>query len=239
MMEPSTLTGHWDFFDKIYCIALAERVDRRRQAEIQFKKVGLSARVEYYIARKHPRDAEEGIFNSHLACIKKGLEAGANRIAVFEDDVRFEGFDPAVLKNGIAFLSSHSAWNAFFFGCLVSGSAKTGNSAVLKVKYRSLAHAYVLNRRFAESLAAKPWQKKAFDALLNERQNEFYAIYPAFAFQSNSPTNNDRYWRLDKFRRLCGGLQRIQKWNEFYMRFKTIILVLHLVVILLLLWVFF
>ena len=103
-MEPNTLTGYWDFFDKIYSISLEERLDRREEAEIQFDKVGLSPKVEFYIAQKHPYDCEEGIYNSHLACIKKGLQACASRIVIFEDDVQFERFDPAVLKNCVDFL---------------------------------------------------------------------------------------------------------------------------------------
>ena len=157
-MEPSTLTEHWDFFDKIFCISLAERADRRREAQTQFEEVGLSSKVEFYIVRKHPYDCEEGIFDSQLAFSKKGLHAGADTIVIFEDDIRFERFDPVVLKNGIDFLSSRTDWNVMFFGCLVSGSKRTENRSVLKVKYRSLTHAYVLNRRFAKNLAAQPWQ---------------------------------------------------------------------------------
>lgn len=236
-MEPNTATEYWDFFDKIYCISLEERADRRKEVKIQFDRVGLSFKVEFYIAPKHPDDCEEGIYNSHVACIKKGIQAGASRMVIFEDDVRFERFDPANLKNCIDFLSSHPCWNALFFGCLVSGSKKIHSRSVVKVKYRSLAHAYVLNRRFAEILAATPWQETAFDALLKELQEEFYAIYPSFAFQSNSPTSNERYWLLDRFRRLCGGLHRIQKWNEFYSRHKIPIIALHLMLLTFLFWI--
>jgi GR25 family glycosyltransferase involved in LPS biosynthesis len=239
MIKADTISPYWDFFDKIYCISLEERSDRRKEAKIQFDKVGLSHKVEFFIAQKHPDDCEEGIYNSHLACIKKGLQAGANRMVIFEDDIRFERLDPIALKNCIDFLSSNSQWNALFFGCLVSGSKKTRNKSVLKIKYRSLSHAYALNRPFAQILAAKPWQKIAFDAMLNSSQEAFYAIYPSFAFQSNSATNNDRYVLLDKFRRLCGKLRRIQKWNELYLRYRTIIIVLHLILILaIMFWVF-
>ena len=218
---------------------MEERMDRRKEAEIQFAKVGLSPKVEFYIAQEHPYDCEEGIYNSHLTCIKKGLQAGASRMVIFEDDVRFERFDPDNLKNCVDFLSSHPYWNALFFGCLVSGSKRTQSRSVLKVKYRSLAHAYVLNRRFAEILAAKPWEKIAFDVQLKRLQEEFYSIYPSFAFQSNSPSNNEGYWLLDRFRRLCGGLRRIQKWNELYSRHKIIIIALHLILVSFLLWIFF
>ena len=82
-------TNYWDYFDKIYCISLDERLDRREEAKTQFDKVGLLKYVEFIIVKKHPHDSEEGIFESHIACINKGLAAGAGNIVIFEDDILF------------------------------------------------------------------------------------------------------------------------------------------------------
>jgi len=78
-------------------------------------------------------------------------------------------------------------------------------------------------------LAEKPWQGLAYDDVLNASNERFFAIYPLFAFQSNSPTDNSKYLRLDKFRRLCGGLRCIQKRNEFYHRHKIMVIALHFI----------
>jgi predicted exporter len=134
---------------------------------------------------------------------------------IFEDDIFFERFSVENFKCCIDFLSSKSNWNILFFGCLVSGSKRTKHKCIVKVKYRSLAHAYVLNRAFGEVLIEKPWQEIAFDDVLRSLKEDFYAIYPSFAFQSDSPTNNKTHLYLDKLRRLFGGLRRIQKWNEY------------------------
>ena len=239
MMNAETSAKYWEYFDKFYCISLNERSDRREDAKIQFARIGLLDKVEFVIVNKHPHDSEQGIFESHMSCIKKGILAGANNIVVFEDDILFERFSPSVLKNCVDFLSTNPHWNALFFGCLVSSSEKTDNKSVLKVKYRSLAHAYALNHNFAKSLIKIPWKGKPYDAILQNVMDTFYLIYPSFAFQGNSRSDNSRYKRLDKFRRLCGGLRRIQKWNEFYHRHKIIIIALHIIVILLALkWVF-
>ena len=238
-MNAETSAKYWEYFDKFYCISLNERSDRREDAKIQFARIGLLDKVEFVIVNKHPHDSEQGIFESHMSCIKKGILAGANNIVVFEDDILFERFSPSVLKNCVDFLSTNPHWNALFFGCLVSYSEKTDNKSVLKVKYRSLAHAYALNHNFAKSLIKIPWQGKPYDAILQNVMDTFYLIYPSFAFQGNSRSDNSRYKRLDKFRRLCGGLRRIQKWNEFYHRHKIIIIALHIIVIWLALkWVF-
>ena len=80
----------WAFFDKIYCISLDTRPDRRKQAEKQFADVGLLERVEFIIVEKHPVNQEKGIFQSHMFCLSKGLKANARNILIFEDDVFFK-----------------------------------------------------------------------------------------------------------------------------------------------------
>jgi GR25 family glycosyltransferase involved in LPS biosynthesis len=235
MMIAEITTKSWEFFDKIYCISLDERTDRRADATAQFEKVGLTDKVEFVIVKKHPHNIEEGIFESHLTCMKKGIRAGADTIVIFEDDILFDRFSPVVLKNCVGFLSSTEHWSALFFGCLVSNSKKTENRSILRVKYRCLSHGYVLNRQFAESLIKTQWQGAPYDEVLKNWPAHFYAAHPAFAFQSNSRTDNNRNMGLDRFRRLFGGLGRIQKWNEFYHRHKVPIMAAHAIIILIIL----
>ena len=234
-MNTDSLETYWKYFDKFYCISIEERADRRADAKVQFEKVGLADKVEFVIVKKHPHNCEEGIYESHMACIQKGLQAGADNIVMFEDDILFDRFSPASLRNSVNFLSGRDRWNALFFGCLVSGNERTENKSVLKIKYRSLAHGYVLNRRFAELLVKIPWQEKPYDYLLSSFNEGFYAVYPSFAFQSNSLTDNFKKIGLDRFRRLCGGLRRVQKCNEFYHRYRMPIIAAHVMVLLIIL----
>jgi len=80
-----------------------------------------------------------------------------------------------------------------------------------------------------------PWQGIAFDDMLRKQAAGFYAVYPAFAFQSNTASDNDSCRRLERIRRLWGGLRRIQKANEFYHRHKAIVIAVHIVFVLILL----
>lgn len=234
-METDSLETYWGYFDKFYCISIEERPDRRADAKAQFEKVGLADKVEFVIVKRHPHNCEEGIYESHMACIKNGLQAGADNIVIFEDDILFDRFSPASLRNSVSFLSGIDRWNALFFGCLVSGSRRTENNSVLKIKYRCLAHGYALNRRFAELLVKTPWQETPYDYLLRSFNEGFYAVYPSFAFQSNSLTDNFKKIGLDRFRRLCGGLRRVQKWNEFYHRYRMPVIAAHIIVLLIIL----
>jgi len=221
----------WNFFDRIYCITVQDRTDRRASATAAFAEVGILPRVEFVSVLRHPENSEQGIFESHLLCIRRGLSAGARTIAIFEDDVIFDRYAPETLRSCIDFLATAPCWSMLFFGCLVNGSRPTENRSVRRIRYRSLAHAYAIHRSFAERLAAKRWEGTAFDAMVRSEPGCYYSVYPSFAFQSDAPTDNREGIRLDRFRRLCGGLCRIQKMNEFYYRRRAPIIVAHVLAI--------
>ena len=232
---PDNFAMDWEYFDKIYCISLYERVDRREQAKAQFRAVGLADRVEFVVVKKHPVDCEQGIYESHILFMEKGIRALSGNIVIFEDDVVFDRFNPDTLGKCIDFLETNSDWKIMFLGCMVKKSAKTDNRSVLKVSFRSLSHAYVLTREFAETIVKIPWQKIPFDDMLRDiKDDRMYAVYPSFAFQSDSRSDNQRYLPLDRFRRLCGGLRRLQKMNEFYHYNKTLIIGAHILLVFLL-----
>ncbi len=225
----------WAYFDKIYCISLAERTDRRREAESQFRAVGLLPRVEFVIVKKHPIDCEQGIYESHLFCMKKGISAGARTILIFEDDVCFDRFNPRVLESAIDFLKENDQWKMLFLGCMVRGSRKTTNRSILNIDFRSLCHAYGVNVGFAKKLVEISWRGVPFDDMLRDFEDaHFYAVYPSFAFQGNFRSDNLRYLALDRFRRLCGGLRRLQKMDEYFHLNKRFIVMCHVLLILIL-----
>ena len=222
----------WAAIDRIYCISLAEREDRRKQAAREFAAAGLADRVEYHIAPKH-RNPEQGCYESHLACMGKGVEAGAERILVFEDDIRFDRFRPEILEQAMAFLDTEPDWHMLFLGCMVRRSRRTSHPGILRVRFRSLTHAYVIRRAFAAAQMEKPWHGVPFDDFIRDlRDDRSYAVHPAFAFQSDSRSDNDRYLPLDRFRRLCGGLRRLQKLDEFLHLHRPLLIAVHLAALL-------
>ena len=229
----------WDFFDRLYCISLQEREDRRKSALKEFSKVGLIDRVEFVLGERHPYDMEQGVYESHMVCLREGLEAGAKNIVIFEDDVEFDRFDPERLRSCTEFLRQHPEWKVLLLGALIRSSRETDNPFIQKVRYQSLTHAYVLNRHYAETLAYEPWQGIVNDTLFRPLTDDVYAIYPMCAFQKKMTSDNYKYPKLVIIRRLLGGLKRIQKANEFYHRHKFGIYAAHVIVILLLLFGFF
>lgn len=233
-MNGINASEYWEFFDQVYCISILNRTERRAEAQKQFEKVGLRDKVEFVLVEKNVKCPEKGIYESHLACIRKGLQAGASRILIFEDDVIFDRFNINTLSQCINFMSESPEWNILHFGCLVRSSRKTNNPSVLKISYRCLTHAYVINNRFAQILEKISWDGIPYDGLLAKYDGQ-YAAYPSFAFQSNSPTDNDSLVWLEKFRRTIGGLKRIQKLNEIFHHHRAAIIVLSIVILVLLL----
>jgi GR25 family glycosyltransferase involved in LPS biosynthesis len=237
--QAQLIQDDWAFFHRIFCISLINREDRRKQAMEQFERVGLARRVEFFLVEKHPTDCEEGIYTSHLNCMSKALASGAENILIFEDDVVFERFSPRTLRQAAAYLRQTDDWHIFFLGCLVKKSRKTTNSSIVQIRYGALTHAYAIHHKFAQHLVANhPWNKVAYDDFLRDLNSpSMYAIYPSCAFQSDASSDNDPHLPLDRFRRLCGGLQNIQKWNERYHRHKFFIICCHvLALIALFIW---
>jgi GR25 family glycosyltransferase involved in LPS biosynthesis len=228
--DPS-LEPIWNRIDRIYCISLADRTDRQASARDQFARVGLAGKVTFHIARPHPTDCEQGIFESHQACLNMGLEAGARHILVFEDDVVFGKIDRVRLKKSIDFFLHTQACDILFLGCLVSGSRGTETPGIRSIRYRCLTHAYLIKPPLAGRIAEAPWQQIPYDIMLQGMINNPFVLYPAIAFQSNSLSDNTRHRTLDAIRRLFGGLRFIQTVNERYHRFRYAVIAVHLLAI--------
>lgn len=230
--------GDWSFFDKVYCISLVNREDRRKEAQAQFAKVGLADKVEFVLVQKHAANPEQGIYESHLRCMQMGLESGAGHILIFEDDVVFLRYSAKRLQQLLRFMASHSNWDVFFLGCMVRNCWKIPGFPVARIRYRSLTHAYAVPRAFAETVTRLyPWRGVAFDDFLRDLESEgMYVACPALAFQSDSPSDNDIYLPLDRRRRLFGGLIVLQRFDQWYHRYRWQLISLHVAGVAVLLW---
>ncbi|NDY72583.1 glycosyltransferase [Desulfobacter hydrogenophilus] len=229
-MTPAT-ENPWAFFDRLYCISLRDRTDRRERARIEFSHMGIEMRVEFVLVDKDHNDPCRGIFASHLLCMKKAIDAGARQWVVFEDDVVFHRYDPHILKDAVTHLSNGSTWTLLFFGCLIKGSSKTGNPRVKRIRYQALAHAYAVNRAFGEKILSQPWCGVPYDTMLRELSDDYLGTTPFFAFQSNAKTDNEACLGLDRFRRCFGGLGLIQLMNEFFHAHRLWVILGHLAVL--------
>jgi len=221
----------WQRIDRIYCISLEDRTDRQTSVRDQFARVGLADQAAFFLARRHTSNCEQGIFESHQACLKMGLYAGARHILVFEDDVVFGKIDAVRLAKGLDFFLHTEACKILFLGCLASRSRATEAPGIRSIRYRCLTHAYLIKASLAGQIAEASWQKIPYDIMLQNMIENPFALYPSIAFQNSSPSDNSRHRTLDTTRRLLGGLRLIQTVNERYHRFRYTVIATHLVVI--------
>lgn len=228
----STPSLDWTFVDAAYCISLRERDDRTRQATAEFNAVGLARRLLFYRPERHATDAVEGIWQSHCAVARHALAAGHRKVAIFEDDVRF---DREVTPSRLAAVAREidalpEDWEIFYLGhwpvrCrLLSRNLLHTRSGC--------THAYIANlsllewmRRsdYAEFRRQNPRRSavgRGIDSAFFHLQGA-YAIFPMLAVQSASPSDHRparASRRIKKIRHLVTRTQLRERALSFFMR---------------------
>lgn len=110
-------------FDRIYVINLRERADRRREVDIQLRRIGLSLdhpRVTLFPATRFdeagpfPSLGARGCFDSHLSVLQRHLDSGDDRAIVLEDDVDFIADIVQQLPRVISALKQESDWQMLY-----------------------------------------------------------------------------------------------------------------------------
>lgn len=228
-------TNMWQTIGQAYCISLVTRQDRTNQAVLQFKRVGLENHIHIQRFTADPTNSERGIYQSHQSCLHLGLQDNARTIAVFEDDITFRAFSPKRLEQIIHFLDSETQWDVLFLGCFVKSSWGTQHPGIRGIRYQCTAHGYIMSPDFARRIAALPWEGKAYDDVLRDLPDtRYFALYPAIAYQSDSPSDNAKTRKIDRMRRLMGGMARLQRLNEYSRRHLPGIIAGHVISILIL-----
>jgi len=145
-----------EYFDRAYIINLSDRTDRRRQAEQEFRRVGISIpndKVRFFNAVR-PSDkggfqdiGTRGCFNSHRSILEIANQENLRNILIFEDDVSFRSISATFERHLMAQLSDED-WDVVFFGySMPSDEFLTGPLMRWPNDIRS-THFYGVNRRF-------------------------------------------------------------------------------------------
>jgi glycosyl transferase family 25 len=154
-----------EYFDRSYIINLKDRVDRRREVEHEFRRLGISIpneKVQFYTATRPTDQANfasigvRGCFMSHLNVLDFAQRDNLRNVLVFEDDVSFRNvevdFEERLIEN-----LSHADWDLLWLG--YSRPAQDGLSGPLTRWTGDIicAHCYAVNGRFIRTMAQYMW----------------------------------------------------------------------------------
>lgn len=112
----------FDFFEKIYCINLPERTDRRKECLEEFKKTGIEDKVRFANGVKlggHVLSGRLGCLLSHKYAIREAKNDKARNILVLEDDIKFEDNCVPVLSRAVESLGNVN-WYLFYMGSTIA-----------------------------------------------------------------------------------------------------------------------
>lgn len=130
-----------DYFDSVYIINLASRIDRRREMAAQLARIGLSFEshnVRLFRAVK-PRESGQfstvgarGCFMSHLGVLRHAVEHRFQRILILEDDLNFSD-DFSARIDGVLHALKSGGWGMFYGGYVLERAVRHAAGEVISL----------------------------------------------------------------------------------------------------------
>ena len=134
----------WDYFDKIVCLNLPSRTDRREQAQAEFDRVGVSPE---WVTAQSADDGRIGLIQTLHDVFAENYSARS--ILIFEDDVQFKN-DP-VNKLRLALMDLryifHDAFDMLYFGANLTEPCITVTNNLMLIHNALACHAVCYNHR--------------------------------------------------------------------------------------------
>jgi glycosyl transferase, family 25 len=149
-----------EHFDRAYIINLADRMDRRRQVEREFRNVGInvpSEKVRFYTAVRPSEKGgfsdigTRGNFDSHRRVLELAENDGLSNVLIFEDDVCFRSFGELFEQELMSQLKKET-WDVVCFGY---GSPRDDSLTGPLTRWQNDilgAHFYAVNARFIPTM---------------------------------------------------------------------------------------
>jgi len=156
-----------EYFDKVYCINLDERVDRWELAQKEFESIGVT-NVERFSAIKHKNGAI-GCRESHLNIIAKAKELGLSNVLIFEDDVKTLEDNMKTLDKSINQLQSMD-WDLFYLGATVDpnvGVVIPVTDNLVRTNFAYTTHAYAVNSTMFDTILSEAPNHGIIDVFYN------------------------------------------------------------------------
>lgn len=238
----------FEYFQKIYCINLKSRHDRKILAIQEFKKLGIEDRVEFFEAFENTKNWHLWCLISHRMIIAEAQKKNLENVLVFEDDFTVIEENLQELALSIKDLK-RKKWDIFYLGCAfffqdIPYLKKNDN--LLEVHWWRSTHAIAYNKSFYESFLNETALEKipiliekydAIDVLLSKFLQEKHIAYMplrtickqsiSFSNTENKIINLDKNilgnflylrWRSEIKNKICFLLRKILYFFFKYMK---------------------
>jgi GR25 family glycosyltransferase involved in LPS biosynthesis len=196
-----------EFFDKIYCINLEERVDRWMSAKKEMDEMGIQ-NVKRFSAIKN-KIGHLGCRDSHIEIIKDAKNNGYKRILILEDDFIFINKDKDQI-NDILNQLNNVDWELFYFGATVhlyDGKLVKVDKNLVQTNFAYTTHSYAVNSSIYDFIIDNAKNYDIIDIFYNDhivKNNKTYISNPMICLQRESYSNvenkfSNYEWMVDYF----------------------------------------
>lgn len=134
-------------FDRVYCINMDKRPDRWKQAQVEFKKIGIESDVIRWSGIEND-DGNLGCTLSHKTLIEHCKSEGYSKVLIFEDDVLFVETDTSKLEEAFDELDMIGNWDLFYIGVTMAPQLSSFirvTKNILNTRFAYTTHAYAVN----------------------------------------------------------------------------------------------
>jgi Glycosyltransferase family 25 (LPS biosynthesis protein) len=230
ILDPNSRVKHaeWNWLPRAFCITLATRPERRKQAEKEFHRVGLCAKMIYYSTQKDYISGMRGCWESHRSIAKKCIEDEADWYLVFEDDVVFKTNFTQHHVNKIESCLKEISYSTPLWKMLYLGGLPKSLWFSPTKDYASFrgwtSHAVLVSKEMARIVVENsfeaynhPFQEKRIeiDGFMLKFEHS-YVVFPPLAFTADhgiSDLNDERPAVLKKLQQLKN---RVEESGKFF-----------------------
>ncbi|WP_256590094.1 hypothetical protein [Pseudomonas sp. Irchel 3A7] len=185
--------------DRVFCISLSEREDRRALFE-QTVAAQISNPIEFFVTERCS-DPVQGCFESHQALARMALAENWQRILIFEDDAKPYKLRAMQVRWVNRFVRGKK-FQSLHLGYSMGRTWLTWFPFVARGEVVAL-HAYIISREGCQVLAETPYSGKPVDVVFKQQIKQ-HCVFPMLFRQHGAAVagsnilkvaiNEDEWW---------------------------------------------
>jgi GR25 family glycosyltransferase involved in LPS biosynthesis len=179
-------------WDQAYCISLEEATESRKWVDEDMTFANIP--IEHFIAKRHPKGAKYGCYDSHRAVMRKALSEGYQTILVLEDDATLHRNRwTTQVKDELQRIKNQVDFGIMYLGAIPIPFTRYVPIKSFKYIFRSKwmfnwgSHAYVVTKDVMQRIANSEFNGEHYDKFLagQKGNKDVLVVYPSLIHQSD------------------------------------------------------